>query len=136
MRVVCGQESLIARRMPLPFQLRSCIKRCHGVSEMASRRYGWARLLSPIIASLLILSAVGAELPELLSLVDNTTNDFVIQKTGPGSGTSRLAVTLPAILPPDTKCLGAPAFNCDAATVFRTAIISSELFLLHSVLRI
>ena len=84
---------------------------------MASRRYGWARLLSPIIASLLILSAVGAELPELLSLVDNTSNDFVIQKTGPGGATSRLAVTLHAILPPDTTCFGAPAFNCNAATV-------------------
>src|SRR5215469_5175449 len=120
--------------MPLPFQLHSCIKLCHGVSEMASRRYGWARLLSPIIASLLILSAVGAELPELLSLVDNTSNDFVIQKTG--GTTSRLAVTLPAILAPDTKCLGAPAFNCNAATVFRAAIISSELSLLHPVLRV
>jgi hypothetical protein len=119
--------------MTLPCQLHSGINLRHGVSGMASRLPG---LLAPIIASLLILGVVGAELPELLLLVDNTSNDFVLQKTGRGGGTPRLAVTTNVILPLNTNCFGRCSFHCDAADIFRTALISSEIFLLHSALRL
>lgn len=103
---------------------------------MAGKRNGWRGLLCPIVASLLILGAVGAELPELLSLVDNTSNDFVIQKTCSVGTSPRLAVALHVIFPLHTKCLGCRAFDCDSANIFRAAVVSSEVFLLHSVLRL
>ena len=103
---------------------------------MATRRHGCTRLLAPIIASLLVLGAVGAELPELLSLVDNTSTDFVIQKISRVGTTPRLTATTHAILPPDPNFFGCRTSDYGAATVLAIAAISSELSLLYSVLRI
>jgi hypothetical protein len=102
---------------------------------MSRRRITLAGLLAPLVASLLILGVVAVELPELVSLVDDTTNDFVVRKGGHTEST--LTVTAPS------QNLGsfqgkhfAPEAHQECAAGFVVPLVgSSELFLLHSVLR-
>ena len=125
-----ADRAFLGRRMRLPFKTR---RRING--RMSNRRHNRAGLLVPILMGLLILGIVGAELPELLSLVDNTSNDFVVRKIGQGAGTARLAIAVHASALPDTRhFLGDTSANRLATFVGRE-LISSELFLLHSVLR-
>lgn len=47
---------------------------------MVIRRSGSVKTLLPMIVGLLLCGLVTAELPEILSLTDNTANDFTIRK--------------------------------------------------------
>jgi hypothetical protein len=93
-----------------------------------------ARSLIALLASLLILGVVAAELPELLSLVDDTTNDFVVRKAGHGDthtlNTQSHSVVGSGITPLRREGCGARAAGAIMAVAGPT-----ELFLLHSVLR-
>jgi hypothetical protein len=93
-----------------------------------------ARFFVSIVASLLILGVVTAELPELLSLIDDTTNDFVVRKAGHGE-----TQTLTAPSHSDLRSEIAP-FAWDgrdegATSAVVAPLTLTELFLLHSVLR-
>jgi hypothetical protein len=44
-------------------------------------------MLVPIIVGLLLCGLITAELPELLSLTDNTSNDFTVRKAPTPQGT-------------------------------------------------
>jgi hypothetical protein len=124
------ESRILGRRMRLPFETQRCIN-----DRMSIRRHKQAGLWVPILMGLLILGIVTAELPELLSLVDNTSNDFVVRKIGQGGGTPRLATAVHASALPDRKGFGChTTANCLAALV-GTETISGDLFLLHSVLR-
>jgi hypothetical protein len=48
---------------------------------MAYRRTPVGKILVPALAFLLLCGIVVAEFPELLSLTDNTANDFTVRKT-------------------------------------------------------
>jgi len=101
---------------------------------LSSRRHATARLFVSLLASLLILGVVAAELPELFSLVDDTSNDFVVRKASHGD-----APTLTA--PSDSSHQpGIRHIVCDAHDEYAAGFVvvqaaPSELFLLHSVLR-
>ena len=93
------------------------------------------KILVTSLVLLLLCSIVASEFPELLSLTDNTSNDFTLRKINterlgalPGAGgpvrvadlnSSALAITL--VHPPLIS--------------FEKAPVASELFILHSVLR-
>ena len=120
----------LGRRMRLPFKTRRRIN-----ARMSDRRHNRARLWVPILTGLLILGIVAAELPELLSLVDNTSNEFVVRKIGQAGRTPGLAIAVQAFALPDRKNFGFDtSANC-LATFVGSELISSDLFLLHSVLR-
>ena len=55
---------------------------------MPSRRPGSSKILVPIIVGLLLCGLVTAELPELLSLTDNTSNDFTVRKASAPQSTA------------------------------------------------
>ena len=101
---------------------------------MSSRRHAKSRLLVSLVASLLILGVVAAELPELLSLVDDTSNDFVVRKATRGDA-PYLTASSHSALRFEIKPLTCDARDeCTVGFVLAQAA-PSGLFLLHSVLR-
>jgi len=102
---------------------------------MSRRRLTSARILFPVIASLLLLGIVGAELPELLSLVDNTSNDFMVRKVGRAESARPFAAASHGSLLPDTRSLGCGTRTQGRAAVLGTELVSFDLIALHSVLR-
>jgi hypothetical protein len=102
---------------------------------MSKRRLTTFGLLAPLVASLLILGMVAAELPELLSLVDDTSNDFVVQNASHGSSTSTAVASSHCGLTLEAKNYGPEARQEGAAGFVPTEVVTSELFLLYSVLR-
>ena len=102
---------------------------------MSRRRLTSARILFAVAASLLVLGIVGAELPELLSLVDNTSNDFMLRKVGRAEGARPFAAASHGSLLPDTRNLGCGTRSYGRAAVLGAELVSFDLFVLHSVLR-
>jgi hypothetical protein len=52
-----------------------------GCNGMARRRTRIGGVVAQVIVFLLLCGIVGGEFPELLSLIDNTSNDFTVRKT-------------------------------------------------------
>jgi hypothetical protein len=102
---------------------------------MSSRRRTSTRIVFPLLASLLVLGIVGAELPELLSLADNTSNDFMVRKVGRAECARPLTAASHGSLLPDTKNCGCGMSSFRAAAVFRAESVSFDLLALNSVLR-
>jgi hypothetical protein len=61
----------------LPFPKRRSIKSLNGPSKMPSRTI-IVRTLGIALVSLLLCAVLATELPELLSLTDNSANDFTM----------------------------------------------------------
>ena len=99
---------------------------------MSAHRTTLHQLLIVFVACVLFCAVLSAEVPELLSLTDNASNDFTIHKTS----TRELAQALNAAI--DTHILR-HAEQFERATCAslppNTEPSSSSLFLLHSVLR-
>jgi len=93
------------------------------------------RLLFTFAVCLLLCGIVSVEIPELLSLTDNASNDFTIRKTGKQECKPTLRAAIHKSVPPDTKNFeSAPRIHC--ASIFVGAeTISMDLFVLYSVLR-
>lgn len=102
---------------------------------MSRRRHTSARLLIAVLASLLILGIFSAELPELLSLLDNTSNDFVVRKVSRGECAPRLTMASHGSVLLVMANSGGSRHADFAAAFVGAEVISSELFVLHSVLR-
>jgi hypothetical protein len=111
-------------------------------SCFCSRRYNMFRprsnsvkMLVAIAASVLFVGIVATELPELLSLTDNTSNDFAFRKAGPAECTSILNTANHCPIPLHMKDSEySTDIRCTAALEDATPP-SSDLCLLHSVLR-
>jgi hypothetical protein len=99
---------------------------------MASRRTPIRHILIPALAVLVLSGIVFAEVPELLRLTEDITNDFTVRKTN----TLVLRVFL------DTNnYVGMAGLDSDSASgllfsrprsLDKAAIVPSKLFLLHS----
>jgi hypothetical protein len=92
-------------------------------------------MLVAIAASVLFVGIVATELPELLSLTDNTSNDFAFRKAGPAECTSILNTANHCPIPLNMKD---SEYSTDirwTAALEDAAPPSSDLCLLHSVLR-
>jgi len=101
---------------------------------MPAHRSTLRRLFFSLVVCSLLCGIVSAELPELLSLTDNTSNDFTIRKANAREYTPRLSTRI------HESPLYAKNFECSARTRFEPTFvgaerISSNLFVLHSVLR-
>lgn len=101
---------------------------------MACRRFNSIRVLIGIAASLLIFGILVAELPELFSLVDNTSNDFTIRKMARVECAATLGITAEQPLPLDVnkRKHDGCAWSADS---FVRAGMSPDLLVLYSVLR-
>jgi hypothetical protein len=112
-----------------------CIKSRAGGSRMFRRRSISAKMLVPIIASMLLCGIVAAEFPELLSLVDNVSNDFTIRKAGSAECAPMLRAANHKPIPLNRKDSEYGTHIRWAATFGDAKPPSSELFVFHSVLR-
>ena len=101
---------------------------------MASRRIS-AGLLAPLVASLLILGIVAAELPELVSLVDDTSNDFVVRKASHAECTPTVTTPTHDLFTFEVRPFESGARHECATGFLVSEAVPAELFLLHSVLR-
>jgi len=110
--------------------LESCIFR------MANRKPRIGRILVTALTVLVLCGIVAAELPELLSLTDDTTNDFSLRNTNILVSPVRLDAHRPvAIVDPDANPAGSRFFLLRPNLFNPAALTPSELFLLYSVLR-
>ena len=102
---------------------------------MHSHRSIFGQSLIRLLVCVLLCGIVSSELPELLSLTDNASNDFTFRKASGRECRSTLSVTIHKCVPLDKKnCECGPCSNC-APTLVPTETVSSDLFVLHSVLR-
>ena len=104
-------------------------------SRMFRRGSTPVRLLVAVAASVFLLGIVATELPELLTLSDNTSNDFAMRKAGTAEFASMLSTANHTLLPLNMK---GPEYGADirwAPALEDPKPATSDLFCLHSVLR-
>jgi hypothetical protein len=100
-----------------------------------------ARLFFTAVACLLLCGIVSAEIPELLSLTDDTSNDFTIRKAGSAECAATLSAAGHESVPMNPmNMMNMMEFECGGHTLCADSLwgaeaISAELFILHSVLR-
>jgi hypothetical protein len=99
---------------------------------MLTHRCILGRLLLSLAVCFLLCGIASAEIPELLSLVDNTSNDFTISKAVRQECTSTLSEGTPNSVPLDTQNLECGARPHCGPTVVSAETIFSDLFVLHS----
>jgi hypothetical protein len=104
--------------------------------KMASTRTKIGKILFTVLVSLLLIGIVSSKFPELLSLTDNTANDFAVLKANivvlrilpAAGGPFRIADI-------DSSHPGSTLHSSALITFEKAAPHSSELFILYSVLR-
>jgi hypothetical protein len=102
---------------------------------MPGHRCILARLFLSTIACVLIIGIACSEIPECLTLVNNTSNDFTIRKAGSIEGIhlSRTAIQVPIRVA--VKSMEYTATDLWTAAGEDAPPICCRLFILHSVLR-
>jgi hypothetical protein len=100
-----------------------------------SRRVIVVRTLVTALASVLVCGIVVAELPELLSLTDNTSNDFTIRK--PNSSVSPVLQSAKNVRKATTDLNDSShgSFVLHQGTFEKAELVPTFLLYLHSILR-
>lgn len=107
----------------------------NGRDRMHADCYSRTSLLLCFVASLLLCGIVASEVPELISLTDNPSNDFTIRKCGGCESAMMLGVAIHKSVPLDTQKSECEARAHCLPSLIPTEIIPSDLLELHSVLR-
>ncbi len=102
---------------------------------MATARIKTGKILVPVLVSLLLCAIVAAEFPELLSLTDNTANDFAIGKTNPSASPVLQSVATLRLAAAHFEKSAPFELTLHSVTIELTLSISSDVLALHSVLR-
>jgi hypothetical protein len=99
---------------------------------MPAHRPILTQLLLSLAVCFLCCAVLSAELPELMSLSDDASNDFTIHKTSSREYAKAASAAIHKYVPRNVE-----TFDRAACSPFREGAetISSSLFLLHSVLR-
>jgi hypothetical protein len=95
----------------------------------------FSQLVFCFVVCVLLCGIVSSEFPELLSLTDNTSNDFTFGKASSQECTSTLSAALHKSVPLDRKdseC--GPPTSC-APALMATQTLPSDLVVLNCVLR-
>lgn len=101
---------------------------------MFARYSTLTRLLLACLACCLSCVIVFGELPELLSLTDNTSNDFAMRRAGSAEGIHVLSVAKQSAVQIFAKAVEYSA-ELPESTVEDTSSPRSALFIINSVLR-
>lgn len=102
---------------------------------MFTRRYFRHSLPLTFIAFLLLCGLVTAEIPELISLTDNPSNDFMIRKASGRERATLLSLAIPKFFLLDTHKSGCEARACRLFSLNLNGTIPSDSPELQSVLR-
>src|SRR5215469_7077589 len=92
------------------------------------------KLATTFVMAVLLSSLVYSEFPELVSLSDNTSNDFTTQSCLAGSCEVAIVTTIPVPAEAPGSCIPNAKFS-DVQRRTRVFCISRDLFLLYSILR-
>jgi hypothetical protein len=84
---------------------------------------------------LLLCAIVSAEIPELVALTDNTSNDFTMRKASGREVTPTLSAATHRSVPLDAEASEHNRCACDAPIFTGAAATSPDLFLLDCVFR-
>ena len=98
---------------------------------MLTHRSILGRLLLSLAVCLLLCGIASAEIPELLSLIDNSSNDFTISKAGRQQCTPTLSEGTSNSVPPAAQNFECGAHPHCSPIVVGAETISSDLFVLH-----
>jgi hypothetical protein len=101
---------------------------------MERKRISIGKILAPAVLCLLLCGIVAGEFPELLSLADNTANDFTVRSAHSVVPPVRLSASKNIRIANKDS---APATNLlfSPLSPFKKAQLILEVFVLHSVLR-
>jgi len=95
------------------------------------------KIIVASLVSLLLCSIVASEFPELLSLTDNTVNDFTVRKTSTEGLRALPDVRRPVRIADINSSVPAAILLHSRLIPFeKAAPVPSELLILHSILRI
>jgi hypothetical protein len=94
------------------------------------------KILLVSLVSMLLCGVVTSEFPELLSLTDNTSNDFTVRNTST-AGLRALPGAHRPVRIADINCRVPAAILLHSRLIAfeKAAAVPSELFILHSILR-
>lgn len=95
----------------------------------------FATLLVAVAASVFLFGIVATELPELLTLSDNTSNDFAMRKVGSAACATMVSPVNHRPMPLSMKDSESALDIRRAAALEDPKPASSDLFSFHSVLR-
>jgi hypothetical protein len=102
---------------------------------MLTFRSRFSRLLFPVVICLLLCGILSSEIPELLCLMDNTSNDFTVQQTISGESGRVLRVTMPVATPIAVRLAEHEEMQFWTVTKEGSSLEHLGLFILHSILR-
>jgi hypothetical protein len=103
---------------------------------MARGRTNIGKILVPALVFLLLCGIVGAEFPELLSLTDNTANDFTLRSTNSVVSPIRLDTSSHLRATDIESNTPAPGLLFSRLRSFeKAALVPSAAFILHPALR-
>jgi hypothetical protein len=102
---------------------------------MASKRISIGKILARALLCLLLCAIVAGELPELLSLTDNATNDFTVSGARPVVPPVRLNASKHVRIA-DKDSAPAPNLLFSRQSPFKKAeLVPSDVLILYSILR-
>jgi hypothetical protein len=103
---------------------------------MARARTNIRKILVPALVSLLLCGIVVGKLPELVSLSDNTANDFAIRRTDSVASRPLLGVSRQVRAADIDSNICVPELHFSPVNPLeKTELVPSNAFFLHSALR-
>ncbi len=102
---------------------------------MLSYRSTANRLLLSALACLLLCTIISAEIPELLSLIDVTSDDFTLRKAERAENLHSLTVAAHKSVATSRPEFQESACACSVESRVIAEVIASDLFIVHSALR-
>jgi hypothetical protein len=95
----------------------------------------FSRLLFPVVICLLLCGILSTEIPELLCLMDNTSNDFIVQQTISAPAGRVLREKMPVATPIAVRVVEHEEMQFWTVTKEGSSTEHLGLFILHSILR-
>ena len=103
---------------------------------MARGRTRIGGVFAQVIVFLLLCGIVGGEFPELLSLIDNTSNDFTVRKTNSTvSSLPRDAGRYRRVLDVEANIAAHDGTFSRFSPFEKAELVPSDVFILYSILR-
>ncbi len=132
-----SQEWLCHAQSVLPLFLvpNRCITSC-GARKIVLGRIKIRKILLASLVCLLLCGIVASEFPELLTLTDNTSNDFTVRNTSTAGLRALPEAQRPVrIADINSTVPAAILLHSRLIALEKSAPVPSELFILHSILR-
>src|SRR5215472_15070723 len=102
---------------------------------MVSKRISFGKILARALLCLLLCAIVAGELPELLSLTDNTTNDFTVRGARSAVPAVRLNASQNGRVADQDSAPALDFLSLRESPYEKAELAPSDILILHSILR-